>query len=139
MTSNKREIGQDCSLNIASSGDRGGDFDITNVSYTLDANTSESQFNDSFHQNIVFTGTSYSGSFEHDGSNKSLQKAIRKDDGTPRDPTVVSITIQESGRTVQFTNVIVNSRSKDMPADDRTSESYDFVAEEVLISDNPEQ
>jgi len=76
----------------------------------------------------------YSGSFEHTGSNVALQEAVRDDEGLPKAPKDIEITVNEHERTVTFTGVIVESRSKDIPSDDRTSESYDFVAEEMLIS-----
>lgn len=124
----KREIGSQGSLTIGTT-----DYDLTSVSYSLDADISETQFNSGFTQNIVTTGVSYSGSFEHSGSNKELQEAVRDSAGIPK--VVDQLTIKENERTVVFRHVLVGSRSKDLPADDRTSESYDFVAEKVNIKD----
>lgn len=132
MPPNKRETGKDTTLNIT--GDSGvADVPVTSMSYSLDAETDESQFNTSPHKSIVFTGTSYSGSFEHDGSNVDIQEAVRDNEGMPIPPENLTITIKEADRNVQFTNCYVTSRSKDMPGDGRTSESYDFVAENVTI------
>jgi len=126
----QKEIGYDAVVTIAGE----SDVAVTNISYSADAETSETQYNTGMGQSIVTTGVSYSGSFEHDGSNEALRTAVRTDEGLPADPTNVEITINEHERTVTFTGVIISSRSKDVPSDDRTSESYDFVAEEMTIS-----
>jgi len=126
----QKEIGHDAVITIGSN----TDVPLTNISYSVDAETSETQFGTGMGMSIVTTGMTYSGSFEHTGSNVNLQEEIRDDEGLPEDPTNLEITIEEHERTVTFTGVIVESRSKDIPSDDRTSESYDFVAEEMLIS-----
>lgn len=128
----KYEIGEESTLSV------GGqtDIPITNVSYTADKNTSEVQFNDSLFPTVAVTGMSYSGSFEHTGSNAELQSAIADENGVPirHDQGHIQITVQESERTVIFRGVVVNSRSKDIPSDDRTSETYDFVAEKMIVN-----
>jgi hypothetical protein len=126
----QKEIGHDVVVTIA--GEQ--DVPVTNISYSSDASSSTTQFSSGLGQSIVTTGMEYSGSFEHDGSNVSLQEAVRDDRGVPKAPTDVEITVNEHERTVTFSGVMVESRSKDMPSDDRTSETYDFVAEEMLIS-----
>lgn len=133
---NKDETGQDTVLSITGGGSAPKDVPVTNISYSADDDTSETQFNTSPHKSIVYTGTSFSGSFEHDGSNEELRSALRNNDGTPKDPDNIQVTVKESERTVIFKHVIVESRSKDMPGDDRTSETYDFVAEKMTVKPN---
>lgn len=125
---NKKETGADGALVITG---YDGEVPVTNVSYDLDADTSESQFMGNYTQSIAFTGVSYSGSFEHDGSNEELMNAVRNDDGIPQ--VCDNLVVKESERTVIFKNVIVETVSRDVPGDDRTSTSYDFVAEKVNI------
>lgn len=126
----QKEIGYDAVVTIGGQ----SDVPVTNVSYSAEAETSETQFNTGMGQSIVTTGMTYSGSFEHEGSNEALRSAVRNEEGLPADPTSIEITINEHERTVTFSGVIISSRSKDIPSDDRTSESYDFVAEEMTIS-----
>lgn len=125
----KKETGSDGALTISG---YNGDVPVTNGSYALDADTSESQFMGGFTQNIAITGVSYSGSFEHDGSNDELRSLIRDGNGMPK--VLTQLTFKESERNVIFKNVIVTSHSKDVPGDDRTSVTYDWVAETVTIN-----
>jgi len=112
----------------------GTDIPVTNVSYDIEANTEEIQFNDSMTPTIATTGMTYSGSFEHAGSNSDALNPARDSRGFPRVEENTTIIIREWERTVKFTGVIIQNRSKDMPSDGRTSETYDFVAEDVTIS-----
>lgn len=130
---NKDETGQDITLSVSGSGTSAEDVPLTSISYSADDDTAETQFNDSPHKRQIYTGTSFSGSFEHDGSNEELRSALRNNDGTPKAPDNLQITIDEDERTVIFKRVIVESRSRDMPADDRTSTTYDWVAEEMTV------
>lgn len=125
---NKRETGEDGALTITG---YKGEVPVTNVSYDLDSDVSESQFMGNLTQNLAVTGVSYGGSFEHDGSNNELRKLVRDNAGKPT--VCEQLTVKESERTVIFRHVVVESYSKDVPADDRTSGSYDFMAEEVTI------
>jgi len=127
----QKEIGYDNRLIIG-----GDEYAVTNVSYSAEANTSEQQFSTGMGQSIVTTGMSYSGSFEHTGSNEDLRGAVRQDNGLPVDPNSFTLRVEEHERTVIFRGVIISSRDKDVPSDDRTSESYDFVAEEMVVKTN---
>lgn len=127
---NKREIGSDGALTITG---HKGDVPITNVTYNLDSDISETQFNSGLTQSIVATGVSYGGSFEHDGANDELRQAVRTNAGKPI--RVDQITVKESERTLIFRECLVGSYSKDIPSDDRTSASYDFTAEKVTIKE----
>jgi hypothetical protein len=47
------------------------------------------------------------------------------------------MTIQDSqGRNWNFTDVLINSHSKDVPSDDRTTQSFDFMAETMTYSED---
>lgn len=128
--SQEKETGQEVTLELP-----GGDsVPITNVSFSEEADTSEVQFNTSYGQDLAVTGVSYSGSFEIAGRNNSLRDTLWKEESDstalPRYLSNISI-IDGSGRSYTFGNVLITSHSKDAPADDRTTESYDFSAEKL--------
>lgn len=138
------QTGQEAILKIG-----GQEFAITNVSYTKDVDTNEVQMNDSLTPRIAVTGLTFSGSFEHSGHNTELRKATEYTkaevgDGTGRqvheamEPKRGTITINEhksdgTMRSTTFEGVLVTSRSKDIPSDDSTSVTYDWVAESMSI------
>jgi len=129
----RKEVGENCTLSL-----QGGDeIPVSNVSFTEEANTSEVQYTDSFAQSIAVTGVTYSGSFEIPG-NANDTRDLGWDDGGGEDGTtlpnyigVMSIEDGE-GRSYTFANVLINSHNKDIPSDDRTTQSFDFMAEELV-------
>lgn len=132
----RKEVGAECVLEVPDGSER----PVTNVSFSEDADTSEVQFNTGFHQDIAVTGVSYSGSFELAGRNESVRDAAWGD-GTNAEQTTLpeyistmTIRAEDSSWAATFSNVLLNSRSKDMPADDRTSDSYDFMAEKMTYT-----
>lgn len=139
----KKETGTDVTLQVA--GDD-TEYDVTNVSFSQEADTSEVQFNNSYTQDIAVTGVTYSGSFEHSGRNHSLYDSLYEE-GSDVDNTerfgntsmpshIASITIIDGNdREYTFSNVLITSQSKDAPADDRVTQSYDFNAEKLVVSD----
>jgi len=150
MAKNFKEIGNDVRLEIG-----GTEFPITEVSYTEDADVSEQQFNTGLNPSLVVTGVSFSGSFAHAGANTELQDALYDapiTDGEAGDEVtsgagrqnvsapiqVAQLTIIDSQTEYQFENVIIDSRDKDFPADDRTEVSYDFMAERLTRSEASE-
>lgn len=135
----KKETGVDVVLEVPGID---GEVPVTNVSFSEEADTSEVQFNDSFSQNIAVTGVTYSGSFEVAGRNNDLRDALWGADtanetlNTSLPAHIGSITIIDGdGRAYVFANVVVTSHSKDAPADDRVTESYDFSAEKLVTED----
>lgn len=132
----KDETGHDGALII-----NGEEIAITNASYDgPDADWSEVQFNDALHNNLALTGVAYSGSFEFAGSSEALRSELITEaaDGKyniPRSPSNIQLNIEEETeqgtRTVIFRGVGIAPRSRDLPADDRTNTSYDFVAERM--------
>lgn len=139
----KKETGTDVTLQVA--GDD-TEYDVTNVSFSQEADTSEVQFNNSYTQDIAVTGVTYSGSFEHSGRNHNLYDSLYEE-GSDVDNTerfgntsmpshIASITIIDGNdREYTFSNVLITSQSKDAPADDRVTQSYDFNAEKLVVSD----
>lgn len=137
---NQKETGVDVTLDIAG---YSGEVPVTSASFSEEADTSEVQFNNSYSKNIAVTGVTYSGSFETAGRDHSLVDALwnnqaDNDDLSTTNPIhVSSMTFTDGGgRSYTFTNVVVTSHSKDMPADDRSTSSFDFSAEKLAISDS---
>ena len=139
---NTKEIGNDAVVRI---GDQ--EVPVTNVSYTEEADIAETQFNTGLNPDIVVTGVSYSGSFEHAGGNESLRSALygtstpRGEDEGDEDGIAVplevdQIIVEDGTHKYSFEPCIVESRDKDLPADDRTSVTYDFTAENLVVSDS---
>jgi hypothetical protein len=136
----KKEVGENCTLFLP-----GGDGDdegvpVTNVSFSEEANTSEVQYTDSFAQSIAVTGVTYSGSFEIPGNANDTWDITWEEDserGHTLPSHVGTMTIQDSqGRNWNFTDVLINSHSKDVPSDDRTTQSFDFMAETMTYSED---
>lgn len=132
-----KETGVDVSLQLPGEGE---EIPVTNVSFSEEAETSEVSFNNTYSSDMAVTGVTYSGSFEIAGRNNSLRDKLW--DGTTQSeglsttlPSYLSnITIIDGdGRAHVFTNVLITSHSKDAPADDRVTESYDFSAERLVI------
>lgn len=135
MPTNKTEVGNDASLFI---GGNSEEVPITSASFSHEADISEVQFNTSLTQSIAVTGVNYSGSFEHNGANTDVLDQLFEEQTGPRSlipARVDTLTIEDSEKVYTFKNVLVGSRSKDLPADDRTSVTYDFTAEELTESD----
>lgn len=129
----RNEVGSDCTLFLP----EGSEVAVTNVSFTEEANTSEVQFTDSFAQSIAVTGVTYSGSFEIAG-NANDERDVGWDNGggdagttLPQHVSTMTITDGE-GRSWSFSNVLLNSHNKDIPADDRVTHSFDFMAETMV-------
>lgn len=129
----RKEVGVDCVLELP--GDN--DVPVTNVSFSEEANESEVQFNTGFHQDLAVTGVSYSGSFELSGRNESVRETAWDRGDNPEQTTLpryiqtMTIRAEDGSWEADFDNVLLNSRSKDIPSDDRTTDSYDFSAEKL--------
>jgi len=138
----QKEVGGDCSLELPD----GDEVAVTNVSFSEEANTSEVQYTTGFYQTIAVTGVTYSGSFEIAGNANDTRESGWGDgvnDGgeetltLPKNIETMSI-VDGTGRAYTFTSVLLNSISKDIPSDDRTSQSFDFMAEKMYISEPTE-
>lgn len=131
--SERKEVGNDCTLFLPSD----TEVPVTNVSFSEEANTSEVQYTDSFAQNIAVTGVTYSGSFEIPGNANDERDSGWTDgsgeNGTSLPEHIGTMTIEDGeGRSYSFSNVLLNSHSKDIPSDDRTTQSFDFMAETMI-------
>ena len=127
----RKEVGENCTLELPGVS---GETPVTNVSFTEEANTSEVQYSDSFSQSIAVTGVTYSGSFEIPG-NADEERSIGWDDGSGEETTLPTynstnmVIVDGQGNRYEFENVLFNSHNKDIPSDDRTTQSFDFMAE----------
>jgi hypothetical protein len=134
--SRRKEVGENCTLFLP----EGVETAVTNVSFSEEANTSEVQYTDGFSQDIAVTGVSYSGSFEIPG-NANIERDQGWSDGSGTAGTTLpeyigNMTIVDGeGRSYSFSNVLLNSHSKDMPSDDRTTQSFDFMAETLVTEE----
>lgn len=139
----ERVTGQEATLKW---GDK--EIPITNVSWTRDVNTSEVQHNDTLNPKILVTGLRYSGSFEYDGRNFDIQNELmsqveKENQGYQRnEPQRGTLTVKETKtedgvtKTYYYTfkGVVVTSQSRDLPADDSASSSWDFSAEDLSVT-----
>lgn len=122
---------------------------VTNVSWDREVETTEVQHTQanekrsSLEASIAVSGLRYSGSFEYDGKNEAVRSLFFRDSGEPKrfnmtvkeesDRTDNSRSLSGSSRTYTFTNGMVSSVSRDVPADDVGSTSVDFVAEAMNV------
>lgn len=130
----RKEVGPNCTLSIPD----GTEVPVSNVSFSEEANTSEVQYTDSFAQSIAVTGVTYSGSFEIPG-NAHDERGNYWTDGNGEEPTlpnhISTMSIEDGqGNVYSFNNVLINSHSKDIPSDDRTTQSFDFMAEQMTTT-----
>lgn len=127
---NSKEVGPNVTLEVPS----GTEVPITNVSFSEEAETSEVQYNTGFNKDIAVTGVSYSGSFEITGNANNVRAAgwDEANAGATNLPRHIdTMVIEDSNRRHIFEDVLLNSHSKDMPSDDRTEQSFDFVAQKA--------
>lgn len=120
---------------------------ITNVSWTRDANTSEVQHNDDLEAKILITGLRYSGSFEYSGRNWDLMNELVSQTETAsvskNEPIRGTLSVTETQvegdenatYIYTFRGVVVTSQSRDVPADDAASTTWDFSAESMHVSE----
>jgi hypothetical protein len=133
----RKEVGKDIKLFLQS----GDEIPVNSLSFSEEAETSETQYNNSFAQSHAVTGVTYSGSFEIEGRANverdiGFDKGAQNGEATTLPKFISTMTIEDgSGRSYTFNQVMINSHSKDMPADDRTSQSFDFMAEELVVTE----
>jgi hypothetical protein len=137
----ERHTGADAIVSVPN----GNDIPVSNVSWDHDVNTTEVQHSGTggagsnpLNAAIAITGLRYSGSFDYDGKNEDLRQQLFKDNG---EPERVTMTVREepgegstTSRTFTFENVIVTGMSRDVPADDVSSTSWDFAAENLVVN-----
>jgi len=132
----RKEVGENCTLFLPQ-GDGNG-VPVSNVSFSEEANTSEVQYTNGFTQSIAVTGVTYSGSFTvpgraNDERDKGWSTGEQGDRTTSLPDYIENMTIEDGeGRKYNFSNVLINSHSKDIPSDDRTEQSFDFMSERLV-------
>jgi hypothetical protein len=150
-----RVTGQEAIIKVPNSG--GNEIAVTNVSFSIDVNTSDVQTDQGLKPDIVTTGLRYSGSFEYDGAQDAIRDNLfyaAGDDAEvadgffePGEPKRVTMTVREERpepgssnnlpRTWTLENVVVTGMSRDIPSDDVASTSWDFEAEDAYVSADP--
>ena len=128
-----KEVGPNCKLEIPS----GTEIPVENVSFSEEADTSEVQYTTGFSKDIAVTGVTYSGSFDIPGNasnvrDKGWENAASSSTNLPKH--VPNLVIKDGNKTYTFQDVLLNSHSKDIPSDDRTSTSFDFMAQQMFSS-----
>jgi hypothetical protein len=140
--------GQDAQLKIEGTSDGSvREIAVTNVSWDREANMTDVQYNTSRSPRQVTTGLRYSGSFEYDGRDYTIQNEFLLNEETeagieknrPREGITLVVTEEPDVNPGQkyvykFTDVKVTGQSRDMPSDDVSSTSWDFVAENLSLS-----
>lgn len=129
-----KEVGPNCVLEIP----QGTEVPVTNVSFSEEADTSEVQYTTGFNKDIAVTGVSYSGSFDIDGNANNVRGEGWEEAGpesTNLPKHVSNLVIKDSNKIHTFVDVLLNSHSKDIPSDDRTSQSFDFMAQRGFTKD----
>lgn len=129
-----KEVGPNCVVEIP----QGEAVPVTNASFSEEADTSEVQYTTGFSKDIAVTGVTYSGSFDIDGNannvrNKGWEEASKSGTNLPKH--VEFLVIKDSNKIYTFADVLLNSHSKDIPSDDRTSQSFDFMAQTLSTKD----
>lgn len=155
-----RITGQEAIINIPATGN-GNEIAVTNVSFDIEVNTTDVQTNQGLKPDVATTGLRYSGSFEYDGEQDTIRNNLfwsaseqlvgtgpltPKEPGEPKrvtmtvqeiDPNAGNVSGQGSGnlpRTWTLEGVVVTGMSRDVPADDVASTSWDFEAEDAYVS-----
>jgi len=117
---------------------------VTNVSWTRDYSTNDLQHSGSLKPTLTTTGVRFNGSFEYDGQNPDALELVAQggdSNVSPETPTRGTLTIKERDHdndgnnimTITFTDVLVMSNNRDLPADGSSSTSYDWEAEDMTV------
>lgn len=130
-----KEVGANCRIEFPG----GTEVPVTNVSFSEEAETSEVQYTTGFSKDIAVTGVTYSGSFEISGNantqrNEGWQESGASSTDLPK--FTENLVIKDANKTHTFVDVLINSHSKDIPSDDRTSHSFDFMAQRKHTADS---
>jgi len=122
-------------------------FPVTSVDWSRDYSMEEIQHDGSMKPTLATTNIRYSGSFEYTGQNPEALKTVaynNEDAPVQQDrPTRGTLTIKEFNhdnaddkvQTITFQRVLVSSTSRDLPADGTSSTSFDWSAEDMIITD----
>lgn len=122
---------------------------VTNVSFSIDPQSTDVQTDQGMKPTLVTTGLRYSGSFEYDGGQDQIRNllfyvATESDYHEAGEPKRVTMTVKEEApeeaagggfpRTWTLEEVMTTGMSRDVPADDVASTSWDFECEDAYVS-----
>lgn len=126
----------------------GNDIPVSNVSWDREVEQTDIQQtatgstgSSALKPTHAITGLRYSGSFEYDGKNEDLRSQLWLDND---EPVRATMTVKEepgrgtdgASRTTTFVNVLITGESRDIPSDDVGSTTWDWVAEDMIVSEN---
>lgn len=143
---NDRMTGQQAVLKFDNGAGGLQEIPINNVSWSRDVSTTEVQDNQGLTPVIATTGLRFSGSFEYSGQNESAVDELfnhgsAKGAVEANEPTRGTLVVREENREgdsqvrYKFKDAMVTGQSRDYPADDIASTSFDFVAEDLAVKD----
>lgn len=119
---NRNERGKDGTLFVNNL-----QFPFTNGSFSIDVETASSDFNDRMEQSTASISVHSSGSIDVDGSNVRLRRQVLNSEGRPRRDIRLRFRLTEGG--MRFTDVLLNTYARDLPADGKTSITIDWEAD----------
>ena len=143
--SHERHTGADAIIKFDPGEDTYKKFPVTNVDWTRDYDMADIQHNGSLKPTLSTTGIRYDGSFEYEGQNTSALStfSVTEEGGSIEHdrPVRGTLTIREynhddNGETVRkitFERVLITNTNRDLPADDVSSTSFDWEAENMIV------
>lgn len=145
----ERHTGADALIKFKANGSY-KEIPVTNVSWNRDFSTNDLQHSGSLKPTLTTTGVRFEGSFEYDGQNPDALELVAQNtedsNVSPERPTRGTLTIKERDHdndgnnimTVTFTDVLVMSNNRELPADGSSSTSYDWEAEDMTVKNQTE-
>lgn len=120
---------------------------VTDVSWTRDYSMEEVQHNGSMNPTLATTEIRYNGSFDYQGQNPEAMEVIMHGENSAvqrNRPVRGTLTIKEYNhdnndeqvQTITFKRVIITSVDRDVPADDVSSTSMDWEAEDMIVTNH---
>lgn len=125
----RNETGKDGVLSVNSQ-----DVPFTSFDYSVEAETSSSDFNNRLEQYTAYTSVHYSGTIEVDGSNEALLNDFvipgsGKEGGQPRRNITIQVRGTETG--MRFQNVKLNSFDRTYDGGDKATISISWEADQA--------
>lgn len=119
---NRQETGKDGTLIVS-----GREVPFTSADYSIDFDTTSSDFNDGLEQDTAYVSKHAEGSIEAEGSKAELKSLLINDDGSPVENIRIQVRGDEGGD--RFTGVRINSFGREYPGGDKTTTTIDFEAD----------
>lgn len=138
MSHTETFTGQDAVISVGTD-----EYEVTNVSYQMETQTSAIQQETDLDARNVISGTRYSGSFEYQGINNDWIDEIIGTDGQSQvtQPQTISLSIKsgeigdEDERLVLLQPIVITNLSRDISSDDVATTTFNFVADGLLVTD----